>query len=105
MTRLVKPVASALSVPRACSWGAAAGGGVPYDAGRRGPIEIICAMAELGFARRIPSDPRLAKVAEGRIDEWSTSGETVWSDEATWPQSRRRRSKRRRCEGTELRTR
>jgi len=57
--------------------------GTPYADGRRAPIEVICAMAELAFARRIPSNPKLAELAERRIDEWATSGESVWSDEAT----------------------
>jgi len=53
--------------------------GVEYREGRRAAIEVICAMAELAFARRVTLDPSLAEGRERRIEEWSTGGETMWS--------------------------
>jgi hypothetical protein len=54
--------------------------GVGYTEGRRAAVEVLCAMAELAFARRISSDATWAKGVEELIDKWSTGGETPWSD-------------------------
>ncbi len=53
--------------------------GIPYEDGRRARIEVICAMAELAFARRVALNPDLARGTERRIEEWSTCGEAPWS--------------------------
>ena len=54
--------------------------GVVYREDRRAAIEVLCAMAELAFARRIAWDESLVTRTERRIDEWSTSGNNPWSD-------------------------
>ena len=53
--------------------------GVQYTDGRRAPIEVLCAMAELAFARRL-EDVALAQTAERCINDWSTGGEARWSN-------------------------
>ena len=53
--------------------------GVEYREGRRAAIEVLCAMAELAFARRVAMNPSLAEDRGRRIEEWSTGGETMWS--------------------------
>jgi hypothetical protein len=53
--------------------------GIPYLDGRRACIEVICAMAELAFARRMTLNPELIRRTERRIEDWSTSGEAPWS--------------------------
>ncbi len=58
------------------------GAGVEYKEGRRAPIEVLCAMAELAFARRLPLDRNLAQRVEGRVEEWARRGEESWSDRA-----------------------
>jgi hypothetical protein len=55
--------------------------GVSYDDGRRAPVEVICGMAELAFARRVPYSLGLVERAERRIETWATSGEAMWSTE------------------------
>ena len=54
--------------------------GVTYREGRRAAIEVLCAMAELRLARRIPPQNELVGEIEGRIDNWATTGEQKWSD-------------------------
>jgi hypothetical protein len=60
---------------RLCAWG------VPYPDGRRAQVEVICAMAELALARRMPHLPHLAERLEHRIEKWARSNETPWSNE------------------------
>jgi hypothetical protein len=55
--------------------------GVDYREGRRAAIEVLCAMAELRFAKRVITDPNLRESAERRIDEWAKQGEGQWSDQ------------------------
>jgi len=55
--------------------------GIPYEEGRRGSIEVICAMAELAFAQKLPNRPDLTERAERRITEWSAGREDHWSDD------------------------
>ena len=55
--------------------------GVPYHDGRRARIEVLCAMAELALARRLPHSPGLVEHVERRIEDWSTGGEDRWSDQ------------------------
>jgi len=58
------------------------GAGVSYREGRRAPIEVICAMAELAFARRVPNLTPLVRACEQRIERWSLGGEETWSNQA-----------------------
>jgi len=55
--------------------------GLGYAEGRRAPIEVICGMAELAFARRVPYSTGLVERAEGQIERWSAGGEGPWSSE------------------------
>ena len=57
--------------------------GVPYKDGRRAHIEVICAMAELAFARRLPFGSELVQRTERRIEDWASSGEAPWSNATT----------------------
>ena len=58
--------------------------GVSYPDGRRASIEVICAMSQLAFARRLPYHRDLVQRLEQRIDAWSTGGEAPWSNETMW---------------------
>jgi len=55
--------------------------GISYRDGRRAPVEVICAMAELAFARRIPHSVELVERAERRLDNAARSVEERWSNE------------------------
>jgi hypothetical protein len=55
--------------------------GVPYHDGRRAHVEVICAMAVLAFARRVPFDSGLVERAERQVETWAASGEEPWSTE------------------------
>jgi hypothetical protein len=59
--------------------------GAEYPDGRRAPIEVMCAMAELALARRLPDGAPLIEATERRIGEWSAAGEAQWSRK-TWVQ-------------------
>ena len=55
--------------------------GARYDDGRRAHAEVICAMAELAFAHRLPNAARYVEPVERRLSRWASAGETEWSRE------------------------
>ena len=58
------------------------GARVSYREGRRAPVEVICAMADVAFARRVPNHTPLVRACEQRIEAWSLGGEESWSSKA-----------------------
>jgi len=55
--------------------------GARYDDGRRAYVEVICAMAELAFAHRLPdAEPHVERLAR-RVTRWASAGERAWSRE------------------------
>ena len=55
--------------------------GARYDDGRRAHVEVICAMAELAFAHRLPDAGRYIEAVERRLSRWAAAGEAEWSSE------------------------
>ena len=54
--------------------------GVKYEEGRRAVIEVLCGMAELALARRLPNEPELVMRRGARVTAWATEGESSWSE-------------------------
>jgi len=55
--------------------------GAKYADGRRAHLEVICAMAELALARRLPDSALHVERVQRLISNWASAGEAEWSNE------------------------